>query len=392
MTGPDGGPGSRTAGPDVVLTYGFDTLADAAARGWMRPPDRLASYLAGDPGTRRLLVADPARSVLGLLRPGSGVRAVPPGALPGRSTVSPRRLARRDPAGPVRARRSAERYDRQLQAAAARAGLVDPVLITCHPCVAAWAPARWASAVVYYARDDWAAHPSYARVAPAVRASYAELRRGDRKVAAVGQVLLEAVLGEEAGRGVVVPNGVDPRLWRAESRVPSWAAHLPRPLAVYAGSLDSRLDVEAVTALSRSGVVDVALVGPVMDPGALAPLAGLPRVHLLGNQPHHEVAAFLRVADVALLLHRDTALTRAMDPLKLYEYLAAGLPVVASDLPQLRGRGAAVTLCAPGQDVVPLIVAAAGRSRPSEEERLREVERLSWDGRFRTLVGYAMAP
>ena len=379
---------------DVVLTYAFDTLADAAVRDFMRPPDRLALHLAGSADVRRVLVADPPRSVLGLVRRGSGVQPVLPGAESGRYTFSPRRLGRREPATATAAQRWARWYDRQLEAAAGRAGLSRPLLLTCHPFVAAWAPARWASDIVYYARDDWASHPSYARLSVAVRAAYERLRRSRRKVAAVSGVLLDQVLGPEVhGRGLVVPNGVDPELWQDPGPSPGWATLLPRPLAVYAGSVDSRLDTDAILALSRSGSgVHVALVGPVMEPSAVADLVGVPGVDLLGNRPHGEVAALLAAADVALLLHRETPLTRSMDPLKLYEYLAAGLPVVASDLPELRGRGERVRLVPPGADPSEAVRAAAAEPRLPELLRLAAVREMSWDDRFRRLLAFAALP
>jgi len=164
-------------------------------------------------------------------------------------------------------------------------------------------------------------------------------------------------------------------------------------LAVYAGSVDSRLDTDAILALSRSGSgVHVALVGPVMEPSAVADLVGVPGVDLLGNRPHGEVAALLAAADVALLLHRETPLTRSMDPLKLYEYLAAGLPVVASDLPELRGRGERVRLVPPGADPSEAVRAAAAEPRLPELLRLAAVREMSWDDRFRRLLAFAALP
>ena len=60
-------------------------------------------------------------------------------------------------------------------------------------------------------------------------------------------------------------------------------------------------------------------------------------MHLHPSVARAELVATLRNADLCLLAHRRTPLTEAMSPLKIYEYLAAGMPVIATDLPPVRG-------------------------------------------------------
>ena len=75
------------------------------------------------------------------------------------------------------------------------------------------------------------------------------------------------------------------------------------------------------------------LAGKVEDP-EVAALAGLPNLETVGEIPFADVAGFLAGLDVALVPFRDLPLTRAVDPVKLYEALAMGLPVVARRLPE----------------------------------------------------------
>jgi teichuronic acid biosynthesis glycosyltransferase TuaH len=99
----------------------------------------------------------------------------------------------------------------------------------------------------------------------------------------------------------------------------------------------------------------------------------------------------MAAADVCLLPHRRTPLTESMSPLKLYEYLASGRPVVASDLPPARGIDSRVMLVAPGGDF-PGAVREALRSGPaSESERRRFVERNSWARRHERILDIALA-
>ena len=95
----------------------------------------------------------------------------------------------------------------------------------------------------------------------------------------------------------------------------------------------------------------VVLVGEQRHPDHLRPLRDLPNVHWSGRVSRGEVAAIVSDSDACVLPHRRTALTEAMSPLKLYEYLAAGRPVVASDLPPVRDVDPHVVIPAAGRFV-----------------------------------------
>ncbi|MCC6436247.1 MAG: glycosyltransferase family 4 protein [Acidimicrobiales bacterium] len=144
--------------------------------------------------------------------------------------------------------------------------------------------------------------------------------------------------------GIVVPNGMDAARF-AELPVRSEARRrlgLPpdRPLAVFVGTLRPWHGVDvAIDALARSSTaVELVVVGDGPVAGELldqARRAGVEhRVHLLGHRGHAEVAVALAAADVALAPY--PALDGfAFSPLKLFEYLAAGVPVVASRIGQV---------------------------------------------------------
>ncbi len=118
--------------------------------------------------------------------------------------------------------------------------------------------------------------------------------------------------------------------------------HRPRPeapVAGYVGALGAWFDSDAVAAAARElPAWTFQLAGRVEDQRVRA-LARLPNVKLLGEIPYADVPDFLSRIDVGLVPFRDLALTRAVDAVKLYEYLAAGLPVVARDLPGLMRWG-----------------------------------------------------
>jgi glycosyltransferase involved in cell wall biosynthesis len=138
----------------------------------------------------------------------------------------------------------------------------------------------------------------------------------------------------DARRGVhFEPNGVDLERFMAPTEVPADIAGLPRPIFGYVGVIQERLDVGAVARLAAENPdASVVLVGPVLAPRHLEPLRSCANVHVLGPRHHSLVPAYISAFDVCLVPHVTNALTISMNPLKVYEYLAAGRPVVASGL------------------------------------------------------------
>jgi glycosyltransferase involved in cell wall biosynthesis len=104
----------------------------------------------------------------------------------------------------------------------------------------------------------------------------------------------------------------------------------------YVGALGPWFEAEAVRAAALvHSQAEFLLAGEVED-AAIATLAELPNVRLLGEIPYRDVPRFLASLDAALIPFRPSALTKAVDPVKLYEALATGLPVVARELPEIR--------------------------------------------------------
>ncbi len=109
----------------------------------------------------------------------------------------------------------------------------------------------------------------------------------------------------------------------------SHLARLPRPLLLFWGVIDPRLDLDWCRALAQAG--SLVLLGPQQSPDdALAKLAN---VHLPGPVPYDDLPALAQAADALVMPYADLPVTRAMQPLKFKEYLATGKPVIVRRLP-----------------------------------------------------------
>lgn len=376
---------------DVVFTFAFGTWKVAAERGWFMADDRLALSLMESHRVRKLLVCDRFKSRLTRLVP----RRVRDGGTPfpgdgRRHHVQPLRLRRGDPTGPVSTvARMGGSYERILRRAAERRGLEEPAVVTANPFVAGFGDFAWARSVTYHAMDDWAVHPTYRRWWPAYEAAYRGMRERARRVVAVSHGILEHI--EPTGAGAVIPNGIEPSEW-TDPAPPKPSAESDGPLLLYVGALGSRLDTEALLRLSAElPGARILLVGPEAEPRHVAPLRGAPNIEVRPPLGRAALARLVRSADVGLVPHVRSPLTVTMSPLKVFEYLAGGLPVAAIDLPPMRGIDDRVILAPEPDDLVEAVRVALALGRASEAERLRFVGANSWRVRHERLLDVALA-
>ncbi|HTO07656.1 MAG TPA: glycosyltransferase [Myxococcota bacterium] len=283
-------------------------------------------------------------------------------------------------------------YAWAVRRAARRLGFERPVVWAMLPNQLGAARALAPRKLVYHAVDDYAANPGVD--AAWVRAREHEMVAAADLVFAASPSLTERLRAQRPDVELLA-NVADVELFsRAVSTShaePPELARLRRPRAVYVGNLAAyRLDFELLRAAARAlPGVELVLIGPIglgeRDPaGPAAALAAEPNVAFLGPRPQPDLPALLAHCDVALLPLLENAHTLSCMPLKLWEYLAAGLPVVARDLPNLRGLldERAIRLYADPAGFVPALAKAledAGRGRA---ERLKAAQTHGWPARI----------
>lgn len=382
-----GGPGG---GHDVVFTFYGETWTNAVRREMFMAGDRLLVTLLASPSVRNLVVANPYRSApIQWARRLTGQRPAPFPDDSRRALVEPRRLRRRDPASIPALERAYAAYDGALEEAATRLGARRPAVITTNPFVAGFAPLRWAGRVTFYAWDDWASGLPLRRWWPAYEEAYARVHDSGRGVVAVSQAIVDRI--QPTGPSAIVPNGVAPDEWLSPPAPPSWFAALPSPRILYAGVVDDRLDVPAVREVAaRFSHGTVVLVGLVGDPAAVDSLRGVPNIQLQPPVGRAEVASLVHAADVCVMPHRRLRITAAMSPLKLYEYLAGGRPVAATDLPPIQAVHRSVVRVAEGESFADGVADALARGPLDEDERRAFIDANSWPRRHQELLSIAL--
>lgn len=179
-------------------------------------------------------------------------------------------------------------------------------------------------------------------------------------------VATSAVLAEDLARAGArdvhyVPNGVEIDHFRAHAPEPAEYRAIAPPRAVYAGALDDWFDdglLERVAEL-RSDVAFV-LIGSGGTARASAHMRRRANVHILGPRAYERLPGYLAHADVGIIPFRPGRLTRSVHPIKLYEYMACGLPVVATRSEELEHLGSPALLCDGADEFAEGLAAAIG--------------------------------
>lgn len=184
---------------------------------------------------------------------------------------------------------------------------------------------------------------------------------------------------------VYSPHGVDVDFFgRAADRtlpVPERIRNLPHPVIGFFGLMESWFDMDLLRYLAvERPNWQFLMIGRVAV--STAGLETLGNVHFVGPQPYESLPDWTRAFDVAIIPFRDSQLVKAVNPLKLREYLAAGKPVVSTWMPELDRFADLIGIEREPRRFLERIEAAL-ESDSEEQRRLRmsRMAPLSWSSR-----------
>ena len=192
-----------------------------------------------------------------------------------------------------------------------------------------------AEKVVYYCVDDFSSFAGYNK--QQVLQDEEELcRRADLVIAS--SMALKEMKQQFNPNTILVRHGVDYKHFAKalsnDLAIPEDIADIPQPILGFFGLIREWVDLELLADVARRRPDwHIVLLGDsTID---LSPYQNLPNMHFLGRKRYEELPAYCKQFDVGLVPFKVNELTRAVNPIKLREYLAAGLPVVSTPLPEI---------------------------------------------------------
>lgn len=177
----------------------------------------------------------------------------------------------------------------------------------------------------------------------------------------------------------------------AATEIPPDIAALPKPRIGFIGAVSGyKLDFDLIRHLAESRPNwSTVLIGKLGegDPWTDASrLTGLPNLHLLGPRDYATLPAYLKGIDVAILPNRLNDYTASMFPMKFFEYLAAGKPVVSTALPALEAFSDVVALTRSPDEFVEAISAALADEVDHRSRRLALARKHSYASRTEAML------
>lgn len=300
---------------------------------WRRNQFLIAGLLRRDPHLRVLFVEppeDPAYLVKLHMTPrlGKRLRMITdvPGIGPDRLwTYQPTKWLPRSIGGSVD-----DRLARAAVRAAHRLKLSEPILWINNPTAAALL-LRTGWPTVYDITDDWLAADRSDREHDLLVDTEAVLMARSVAVTVCSPGLLASKGTKRQVR--LVPNAVDVHRYRTPKPRPQ---DLPSgKVALYVGTvhsdrIDAALCLRTAEHLTRAGCGTLVFVGSYQLGSNQRQRFAEAGSLVLGSRPNTQVPAYLQHADVLVVPHVVTEFTASLDPIKLYEYLAVGRPIVST--------------------------------------------------------------
>src|SRR5262249_10205634 len=138
-----------------------------------------------------------------------------------------------------------------------------------------------------------------------------------------------------------IPNGADLAQFRdaafGKLKAPDDVMQIPQPRLGFVGHIHYWIDLKLIRFLAEQRPNwSLVLVGPSSPMAQLNLVNWLKNVHIWGSKPQERIPAYMQAFDCCLNPYITGSLADHCSPLKLYEYLAAGKPVVSTEMPEAR--------------------------------------------------------
>lgn len=187
--------------------------------------------------------------------------------------------------------------------------------------------------VVFDTLDNWTRHPEIKDRRGYIKAGYRIIKEKADVIFANSEETREFMENSRTSP-IFIPNGVDKEFFELkEKKTPKDLKNIPRPIIGYAGKIAKRINVDLLSFLAlKSSQISFVLIGQLLDKNSVKKLFKLKNIYFLGDKHYSQFPIYLANFDLCIIPHNVGALENEGDPIKIYEYLAAGKPVVTTNI------------------------------------------------------------
>lgn len=222
---------------------------------------------------------------------------------------------------------------RNIKKIALKLNFGDFVLWSLNPFIAPFWQKFGAKLIVFDAVDNWLSHSSYTSKQARLKKCYETVKNEADLIFTVSKNLLNFF--EDQANVHWVPNGVDFIHYNKQySLINRDIADIKKPILGYIGVIQEKVDLDLIHYLAEKNPdKSIVLIGPIWDEQILSKkeLKVYKNIYFLGYKSYEEAPMYIQQFDIALVPHHVTEFSASTNPMKVYEYLACGKPVVSSE-------------------------------------------------------------
>lgn len=223
------------------------------------------------------------------------------------------------------------------------------------------------------------------RLARAYRRLREETLEGSDLVFTPSRIIYERY-GRNDPRFHLVPHGaLLNALPAAPARKPEDISGIPSPIIGFIGTIGPSVDLELIEFLARGKKEwSFVFIGEIRR--NVLKLKLYPNVYFLGPRTREELPRYLGCFSAGIIPYAMSPATETVHPVKTYEYLAAGIPVVSTRLPELEPLSEAIELVDNGNDFIRSVEKALAENTPDKIKRRRNIAlENSWESRMNVI-------
>jgi len=189
----------------------------------------------------------------------------------------------------------------------------------------------------------------------------------------------------------LIPNGVDFNHFNVDKEdllEPDDLAIIPPPRVGFIGTIQYWLDYDLLYFLGEKlPFYSFIFIGPVSDEEDTGRITSFKNFFFLGKKDYRDLPSYLKYLDVLILPFKQTGIAKSASPLKLYEYLATGKPIVSTCITEVEGLNDLVYIASDKDEFLKLINEAIGEKNDIEKynRRIRYAQQCDWQQRFKVI-------